>query len=573
MKKIMMINILSIFISLSFLNFTLSDNYRNTQIPYNTPLTIQQVQFYSLNASTWVISTGIFNQDLRTSNTPGFQWPLNSNKFAIFTTGLTIGAMVGGQMRMSSASYKGEYTPGYVTDSSGIAVAKTDSRFKIYKVRYSDNSGSNPDWLNWGQMVPYGAPFVDHNLNGIYEPNIDTPGVRGAYETIFLCMTDGFPESHTIGEGFGGGTLPLYNEIHMLGWSIRLPGFEDVQFLKWKIINKSHSTWNSSYFSIVADPDLGYADDDYIGCDTLLQLGYCYNGDNNDEGGSYSYGVNPPAVGITLLEGAVNKTTVPPQLLNMSSFTYFTNISGPGPICETDPNGEPIPAYNMLRGLKKDETPWVIPPGGSANYVTKFCYSGDPCTGTGWNEGVPGNITGSIWNCGGPASYTGVYHPVNAAGDRRLIISSGKSDFSVSPGDTQTIAIAQLIARGNSNLNSVCLLKTKCTSVRNIYLIAVEPISTEIPKTFSLYQNYPNPFNPSTKILFSLPNPSKGGAMDVKLVVYDALGREVSILVNEQLKAGTYEVEWNADGYPSGVYFYKLAAKDYTQTKKMVLIK
>ncbi len=93
-------------------------------------------------------------------------------------------------------------------------------------------------------------------------------------------------------------------------------------------------------------------------------------------------------------------------------------------------------------------------------------------------------------------------------------------------------------------------------------------ISSEIPKSFSLCQNYPNPFNPTTNIKFDIPKQSF-----VKLVIYDMLGREVATLVNEQLKAGTYQADWNAPAFPSGVYFYKLQTESYTETKKMVLIK
>ncbi len=102
--------------------------------------------------------------------------------------------------------------------------------------------------------------------------------------------------------------------------------------------------------------------------------------------------------------------------------------------------------------------------------------------------------------------------------------------------------------------------------------IGIKPISSEVPASFSLSQNYPNPFNPVTKIKFDIP-PSKGARGMTSLIVYDALGREIAILVNEQLYPGTYEVEWDASNYPSGVYFYKLTAGDYTETKKMVLIK
>jgi photosystem II stability/assembly factor-like uncharacterized protein len=104
-------------------------------------------------------------------------------------------------------------------------------------------------------------------------------------------------------------------------------------------------------------------------------------------------------------------------------------------------------------------------------------------------------------------------------------------------------------------------------------LIGINPISSEVPERFSLYQNYPNPFNPVTIIKFDIP-PSKGArGMMVRLLIYDILGRELTALVNEELKPGTYEVSWDGSNYPSGVYFYRLTAGDYTETRKMILLK
>jgi hypothetical protein len=104
-------------------------------------------------------------------------------------------------------------------------------------------------------------------------------------------------------------------------------------------------------------------------------------------------------------------------------------------------------------------------------------------------------------------------------------------------------------------------------------LTGINLISSQIPLKYKLYENYPNPFNPVTKIKFDLPTKVKGQTSNVKLLVYDILGREVASLVNEQLKPGSYEVEWNASNYPSGVYFYKLTTGSFNETKKMVLIK
>jgi len=100
----------------------------------------------------------------------------------------------------------------------------------------------------------------------------------------------------------------------------------------------------------------------------------------------------------------------------------------------------------------------------------------------------------------------------------------------------------------------------------------IRPISNEIPNEFKLYQNYPNPFNPTTKIKFSIP-PYKGGKGDVSLIIYDILSRKVAVLVNEALKPGTYEVDFEGSDYPSGVFFYKLTAGTFSETRKMILLK
>jgi hypothetical protein len=98
--------------------------------------------------------------------------------------------------------------------------------------------------------------------------------------------------------------------------------------------------------------------------------------------------------------------------------------------------------------------------------------------------------------------------------------------------------------------------------------VSVSNLGNEIPSNYKLHQNYPNPFNPVTNIRFDIPRSSH-----VKLIIYDALGREIATLVNEKLSAGSYESEWNASSYPSGVYFYTLFTKNYSESKKMLLIK
>jgi len=95
------------------------------------------------------------------------------------------------------------------------------------------------------------------------------------------------------------------------------------------------------------------------------------------------------------------------------------------------------------------------------------------------------------------------------------------------------------------------------------------------PADFMLEQNYPNPFNPTTSIRYSVDGGKnkESGAGHVKLVVYDLLGREVAVLVNEEKPAGSYTLVWNAVGMPSGVYFYQLRARDRVDTRRMILVR
>ncbi len=513
----------------------------------------------SNNISSLIYNSGIFNQDKRTSNVPGFNWPKGSGTFAIFTTGLTLSGYINNQLRLAAASYTGEYAPGYCVNG----IFQTNSNFKLYRVSAGDNQNNNSDWANWGLMVPYGAPFIDHNHNGIYEPAIDTPGVQGAAQTIFLCMSDADPTRHSQSEGFSGGTAPLGAEVHLTAWAYNNAGYQDMQFLKWAVINKNTTAWDSTYYSIVADPDLGFANDDYVGCDSTRNLGYCYNSSNMDgTGQGNSYGIDPPAVGILFLNCAsVN--------LNLSSFIFFSNPGTGGASCEHDPSS-PSQAYNFIKGYKNDGTPWINI---LNNQPTKFCYSGDPEANTGWTE-----YSGKVNNCGGINGTTQIPAP---PGDRRFVMNTRRVNQRMNPGDTQVVQISQLIARGTNNKNSVTALKQLSdvakTLCQNGFVIGIIPISTQIPEKFSLSQNYPNPFNPTTKIKFSIPLLLLGGVSRsdgvVSLKIYNALGQEVATLVNEKLNPGTYEVSWDASNYPSGVYFYKLETGNYSETKKMVLLK
>jgi hypothetical protein len=94
-----------------------------------------------------------------------------------------------------------------------------------------------------------------------------------------------------------------------------------------------------------------------------------------------------------------------------------------------------------------------------------------------------------------------------------------------------------------------------------------------LPNKFVLEQNYPNPFNPSTTIKYEIPDQVRNDNVNVSIKVYDVLGREIATLVNKQQKPGNYEVEFDATELTSGIYFYRMRAGEFVQTKKMLLMK
>jgi hypothetical protein len=100
------------------------------------------------------------------------------------------------------------------------------------------------------------------------------------------------------------------------------------------------------------------------------------------------------------------------------------------------------------------------------------------------------------------------------------------------------------------------------------WITALDEIEDILPLKFKLSQNYPNPFNPSTKINYSLAEPSH-----VQLEIYNILGQRVAVLVDEAKNAGSHTHLWNANNIPSGVYFYRIIAGDFEDTRKMILIR
>ena len=158
----------------------------------------------------------------------------------------------------------------------------------------------------------------------------------------------------------------------------------------------------------------------------------------------------------------------------------------------------------------------------------------------------------------------------NIINNRSIVISNSDNAVFINSDRLENVYIA-----GNSqgNGNPVTGFNMYTAKLTNDLTFIFGNSFEELPNKFLLSQNYPNPFNPQTKIKFDVPANVKGQTSNVKLVVYDLLGREVTMLVNEELKPGTYEADWDGSNFSSGVYFYKILSGDFVETKKMLMVK
>jgi uncharacterized delta-60 repeat protein len=187
---------------------------------------------------------------------------------------------------------------------------------------------------------------------------------------------------------------------------------------------------------------------------------------------------------------------------------------------------------------------------------------------------LSGNLYVTGFSRGNSTSYDYATIKYNSAGLQQWIIRYN--------GTGNGNDIANTVAVDNSGNIFVAGSSTGSATSDDIVTIKYSQIPTNIDDTeigltrsYALHQNYPNPFNPITKIKFVIPVVETGHApsLHTKLVVFDILGQKISTLINENKQHGTYEVEFNAANLPGGIYFYKLSAGKFIETKKMLLLK
>jgi len=365
----------------------------------------------------------------RISGHSGMEWPKDSHLYINFASGIWVAGKVGGDIRTAV----GEYGPEFVSGPWGGDANSSDN--KLYKVNKSDLGDplASADFQNW--PTDLGAPWVDNDGDGVYTPmpaGVDHPEFIGD-QVIWWVMNDSDLAQHSI-----FGTLPVGIEMQVTVWGYDRPdAFGDMMFVKGLIINKGGIDVTETIIGLWSDPDLGYAGDDFVGCDTTLGLGYCYN-----DGADADYGADAPAIGYDFFQGPIVESVgdtafafgrkIPGyKNLGMSSFTKYIN----GDPVYADPN-DAIEAYNYMSGFLRDGTPFINSATGEAS---KFVHPDDPNDNTG--------TTDNVW----------VDSDDNASGDRRFLMNAGP--FTLADGDSQEVVFGMLIARGADHLSSITALK------------------------------------------------------------------------------------------------------------------
>ncbi len=435
-KKLVFITVATIVILISGINTIINskddpDISINRKIKYNiNDLTaISSKQMNANNISTWYRNNGNYNRNPTTLNS-GFEYPKGSSKFARYSSGLWIGAVVGNETIVCVAEYDYEYRPGFI-DNDGNPQGINDPYYRIYVLNKGDSASA--DYINW--PLNQGA-----YLNERGKPNLI------GNQTMFYSYTDGYPEYH---QNYAGETDPLKAVILQTNWCYNqnYSFLNDVIFTEYRIINRGNLPWTKCYFAQWTDDDLGQATDDAVGCDTILDMAFTYNFDNNDG----IYGLNPPATGFVIINGGFAQSpgdTVkyysPPgsknliikpnyRKLGIHSFTFYTGgLSG-----ASDPSNY-IETYYNLQGIRSNGTYWTDP---ITTQYTVFPFYGDPESGTGWI--------------------------MPSGDDRRFMMCSGP--VKINPNDTQIVVIAQIMTRGSSNKNSVTKLKSFGKYAKNFY--------------------------------------------------------------------------------------------------------
>ncbi len=583
-----------------------------------------------------------------------YEVPKGSGKTSIFSNSVWIGGndasnqlhFAGERYRQGASGQAGtkhDYWAGPVSDSTAYNAAQDTLWNYIWKINRSEieyhrnhywepGYVTPPDILNWpahgsvalGQAFHL-APFSDRNADGLYEPwDGDYPEIRGDQALFFIYNDDHGYHSESTGE-------KLKVEIHGMAYAFDRPNdtaFKNTVFLHLKFINRSQNTYTGTWIGVFTDIDLGYSNDDYVGCDPERGMYYGYNGTPVDgTGQSYAYGANPPVQAVVILGGPtkdadgydnpsfrgstlngpsfkgdcgivnLNGTVInmkygpgeiyeAPFLVSSDAingvkfgdgiidneryglrrFVYHNNSNSGVPAYMTDPIYAPE-YYQFMQGIWKDNSKMVY--GGNGH--TMAGGYGPECDFMfpGLTDTCDWGIAGSPPN--GPKDWTEKTAGNNPQ-DRRGLGSTGP--FTFKPGDVQEVDIAFAWARNYDPLDTTGSLN-KLNAV--VDTIRKSFFANSVPGGGPIYginnQNKTN--SPGLKIY---PNPAKdrifidfpsGITGNVEISLHSGMGQ--SVYSKNSPSPAVHQID--VANIPPGVYLLKVQSGSKVWMNKVVVSK
>ncbi len=448
--------------------------------------------------------------------------------------------------------YEPGYFPGPISSSDSYTEEYDTAWRKVWKLNRDEINNHIANWKNAGYQIPENirtwpgdgdvskgqanhlAPYNDYNANGIYDPeNGDYPIIRGD-QAIYYIFND-IRSDYTV-----NGTLGLSAEFHCMVYGFNAPDDEAINntvFINCLIYNRSLLTYSPLQFSIYADTDIGYSQDDYVGCDTLLNAAIAYNDAFDEIVDGYGYGEHPPAQSIAILNR---------QMAGFSDLTFSRPYSYPD---WQSPNyAEEV--SNKMDGYWIDGEPIIDNgcghPSCAEGNITHFAFPGDPANAESWS--MPQAMV--------PPSDTDIF--MNAS-----------SVAEWGPGETFCIdlALTSALDEAGSNIDSYNLVKQYIPEVQSFYDLNfpnscddIAPASIEkSSKMTGEIKIYPNPTTGIIRV--DIPD-SKD---EVEYTLIDLTGR-----VRMQGTFSGAQTTLNISSLEAGMYIILVRGKQISASSKII---
>ena len=520
---------------------------------------------------------GLFYDGSFPSLGSGFEVPKGSGKSTIFSSRLWIGGVdANGQLKLAAERYNQvgrDFFYGTLdNDSSGsCSIAYTDYFNHVWKInkstidtflQVSNHTLNIPGYvipdeiLQWPSDV---APFVDVNGDGNYIPQIfgDYPKIRGDQALFFV-----FNDKCDLHTESGGEAIGV--EIHGMAYAYNCPidsALSNTVFVHYDIINRGPFTLTNTYIGLWSDMDIGFANDDFVGCDVMRGSYFTYNGVNvdhapsqsvtflagpyQDENGiddAFGIGLDESLNGFGFRDGITDN-----ERLGLSNFSYFNNPGG---------SVESLARiyYNYLQTYQADGSPVLY--NGFYNTPTKYMFPGNSDQEYFWGTN---GVSVPFWS----EETSG-----NVPHDRRGLGSSGP--FTLEPGEVNPFDIAFVYGRDydGNNIESTFVMKDRIDAIRAMFLADSTSCGgtfTSVKETETIKNKiviFPNPANEIITVSCSAP------AKEQLIELFNVNGQKV---LSESLNNTSGKTEIDVNALSSGIYFIRISnRKEIIYVQKII---